>query len=310
MNVLSLFDGMSCGRIALERAGIQVDNYYSSEIDKYAIQIATKNYPQDTANRLGDVTQLKEEDLKKLNIDLLIGGSPCQGFSVAGKSKGSSTVCGIDVISLVQYEKLKDEGFEFDGQSFLFWEFVRVWKSIKPKYFFLENVKIDKKWLPMFNEAMGVEPIFIDSKIVSGALRKRFYWTNIELLDAPKDKGITLLELIDLNNIEDTLENITDKMKKKVKGTLSHTKAWGNVRQLKDKAKCLTTAGQGVTNSSCSNIQIGDNYYRPIPKLSEMLMTVPIGYTEGVSTTQRHKMLGNGWTVDVVTHLFRGLAEQ
>ena len=154
--VLSIFDGLSGGHLALDKAGLKVAAYYSSEIDKYAIQIADKNYPQDTQYRLGSVIDLTDDQLRALGpIDLVCGGSPCQGFSTQGKLKGSSTVEGVDVTTLEQYLDLKERGFEFFGQSYLFWEYIRVLKVVKPKYFFLENVRITKKWLPMFNETMA-----------------------------------------------------------------------------------------------------------------------------------------------------------
>ena len=138
MNVLSLFDGMSCGQIALDKLGIKVDNYFASEIEKDSIKVTQSNYPD--TKQIGSVTDVKSDDLP--NIDLLIGGSPCQGFSVAGKRKGSTTKEGIDVTNLEQYLELKELGFEFDGQSFLFWEYVRLLKETKPKYFLLENVRV------------------------------------------------------------------------------------------------------------------------------------------------------------------------
>ena len=421
MNVLSLFDGMSCGRIALERAGIEVDNYYSSEIDKYAIQVADKNYPQDTSKRLGSVIDLDEEYLKSLDIDMLIGGSPCQGFSISGKLKGSSTKCGKDVISLEQYLQLKEEGFEFDGQSYLFWEYVRIWKVIKPKYFFLENVRVTKKWLPMFNEAMGVEPIMINSALVSAQNRIRFYWTNIPNVTQPDDKGILLKDILDYS-VEDTHikpsvnKNILDQKDEikagkngfhqlrcdsgfqdnKVGVTKSPTLRAGNSctytqirpcepREFKSGSTChhaatatdikgnesikrvyadtgksptLTTMQEGhrepkvlcvpeATKKGYIEIQDGDcfdatfitsktrrgrnmkdkcncltaaNYdymryehptYRKLtPMECERLQTVPDGYTNCVSNSQRYKMLGNGWTIDVIAHIFKGLKNE
>ena len=193
MNVLSLFDGMSCGQLALDRLDIKVDSYFASEVDKYAIQVAKKNYPN--TKHIGDIRDIDPSTLPK--IDLLIGGSPCQGFSVSGKMKGSSTKSGIDVTSLEQYLQLKEQGFEFDGQSYLFWEYVRIWKAVKPEYFFLENVRVTKKWLPMFNEAMGVEPIMINSALVSAQNRVRYYWTNIPNLCQPNDKGILLQDVLE-----------------------------------------------------------------------------------------------------------------
>jgi DNA-cytosine methyltransferase len=172
MNVLSLFDGMSGGRQALERAGIKVDNYFASEIDKYAIQVTMANYP-DTI-QLGSVTELDGYSLPK--IDMLIGGSPCQSFSFAGKRKGMSTKCETEILTLDQYLELKNEGFEFEGQSFLFWEYMRLLNEVKPKYFLLENVMMSEKWEKILTQAIGINPIMINSSLVSAQNRKRFYW--------------------------------------------------------------------------------------------------------------------------------------
>ena len=152
MNVLSLFDGMSCGQIALNKADINIDNYYASEIDEYAIKVTQKNYPNTI--QLGSVVDVKGTDLPK--IDLLIGGSPCQGFSFAGKQLN----------------------FE-DERSKLFFEYVRILKETKPKYFLLENVRMKKEYQDVISSALGVEPILINSNLVSAQERKRLYWTNI-----------------------------------------------------------------------------------------------------------------------------------
>jgi DNA (cytosine-5)-methyltransferase 3A len=138
MNVLSLFDGCSCGQQALERANIKVNNYFASEIDKYAIKVTMANYPNTI--QLGSVVDIKGADLPK--IDLLIGGSPCQSFSFAGKRKGMSTKCNQEILTLEQYLELKEDGFQFEGQSYLFWEYVRILNEVKPKYFLLENVLV------------------------------------------------------------------------------------------------------------------------------------------------------------------------
>jgi DNA-cytosine methyltransferase len=152
MNVLSLFDGISCGRVALERAGLKVDNYLASEIDKHAIKIAQKNYPD--TRQLGDVRELNGKHWPP--IDLLLGGSPCQGFSLAGK------------------------GLNFnDKRSKLFFEFVRLLGECKPKYFLFENVKMKQEYQDVISACLGVQPIMIDSALVSAQSRKRLYWTNI-----------------------------------------------------------------------------------------------------------------------------------
>jgi DNA (cytosine-5)-methyltransferase 3A len=205
MNVLSLFDGMSCGQQALERAGIKVDKYFASEIDKYAIQVTMANYP-DTI-QLGSVVDVKGSDLPK--IDLLIGGSPCQSFSFAGKRKGMSTKDSQDILTLNHYLRLKDEGFEFEGQSYLFWEYMRLLNEVKPTYFLLENVMMSQKWKEVLTGAIGIDPIMINSALLSAQNRKRLYWTNIgavkeglfgELkcgIQQPEDRGILLKDVLE-----------------------------------------------------------------------------------------------------------------
>jgi len=181
MKVLSLFDGMSCGRIALDQLGIPVEKYYASEIDKYAIQVAQANYP-DTIH-VGDICNLDPEDYK--DIDLILAGSPCQGFSFAGKQLAFD-----------------------DPRSALFFEFIRLLKEIKPKYFLLENVRMKKEFLQVISEQVsecypeipfGIEPVFINSSLVSAQSRQRYYWTNIPGIKQPEDKGIVLRDILEDN---------------------------------------------------------------------------------------------------------------
>jgi len=211
MNVLSLFDGLSGGRIALDRLGIKIDNYYSSEIDKFAIQVSTNNYPD--IIRLGSIIDLSEEQLLALpKIDLLIGGSPCQGFSLAGHQKGSSTKEGIDVVSLEQYLDLKEQGFEFNGQSYLFWEYVRVWKIVKPTYFFLENVKITTKWLPMFNNAMLFDSEWNKSKYMKAILDLEKRTCNIK--NKYSDEKMANELIIDKYSVSTPVKNFKETLKR------------------------------------------------------------------------------------------------
>jgi DNA (cytosine-5)-methyltransferase 3A len=172
MNVLSLFDGMSCGQIALNKLGIKYDKYFAAEIDKYAMQVTQHNFP-DTV-QLGDVQFVTKETFGTHKIDLLIGGSPCQGFSFAGKQLN----------------------FE-DPRSVLFFEFVRLLKELKPKYFLLENVKMKKESQDIISKYLGCEPIEINSSLVSAQTRKRLYWTNIPNINQPEDKGIILKDIIE-----------------------------------------------------------------------------------------------------------------
>lgn len=297
INVLSLFDGMSCGRVALERAEIKVNNYYSSEIDKYAIQIANKNYPQDEVTRLGDVLKVSGKSLPQ--IDLLIGGSPCQGFSMMGKLKGSSTKGGIDVTSLEQYIELKEQNFEFEGQSYLFWEYVRILKETKPKYFLLENVRVTKKWLPMFNEAMGCEGVLINSNLLSAQDRPRYYWTNIPY-EMPKDKNISIVDILEDIEISKPLSPYMtrefDGVSRLDKGIFNYTKRTKGVTQ-------TTGASHGckyIIKGSPKN-PIAVRKLTPIEQ--ERLQTLSDNYTYGVSNTERGRMIGNGWTVDVIAHI-------
>ena len=176
MNVLSLFDGMSCGRLALDRLGIEVDNYYSAEIDKYAIQVSEDNYPD--IIRLGDVCDVKAKDLPK--IDLILAGSPCQGFSFAGKQLAFD-----------------------DPRSALFFEFVRILKECEPKYFLLENVKMKKEFLDIISQQVGVEPILINSALVSAQNRQRYYWTNIPGVEQPEQRGVVLRDVLETESVSD-----------------------------------------------------------------------------------------------------------
>lgn len=189
MNVLSLFDGMSCGRIALERLGIKVDNYYASEIDKYAMKVSEANYPD--IIQVGDITELDLSTLPK--IDLIMGGSPCQGFSFAGKQLAFD-----------------------DPRSALFFEFVRCVKELKPKYFLLENVRMKKEYLDVISEYMGVEPIMINSALVSAQNRVRYYWTNIPGIEQPEQRGIVLRDILETNTSNEYLAG--ENLQKNYKG--------------------------------------------------------------------------------------------
>lgn len=338
MNVLSLFDGMSCGRIALERAGVAVTNYYASEVDKYAIKVAQANYP-DTV-QLGDITNVKASQLPR--IDLIIGGSPCQGFSFAGKQGGLD-----------------------DPRSALFYEYVRLLSEVQQYNlnvkFLLENVRMKKDSLNLITLVMGVEPEFINSALVSAQNRQRYYWTNIPGVCQPEDRGIVLADILetgvadrdksfcidanywkggnlksyfekhrrqlvfearngkkveindyDINRPKTVYETRTELGKKLRR---EHFKLTGNdsskrgpehkkyVVQKHEKSNCLVTV-----DSELNMVIDKEFYYRKLTPIEcERLQTVPDNYTNHVSNTQRYKMLGNGWTVDVVAHIFKGL---
>jgi len=299
MNVLSLFDGMSCGQIALDKLGIKVDNYFASEIEKDSIKVTQSNYPN--TKQIGSVTEVKGSDLP--NIDLLIGGSPCQGFSVAGKRKGSTTKEGIDVTNLEQYLELKELGFEFDGQSFLFWEYVRLLKETKPKYFLLENVRVSKKWLPMFNETMGVEGVLINSNLMSAHNRPRMYWTNIPNFEVPTDKGITFDSVMD--DVE-MIKPLSPYMTANFNGVNRLDK--GIFTFTNSKKACCLTKGTGHGNKVLIDREKGLQRRLTRNEL-ERLQTVPENYTREVRETKAGEMLGNGWTVDVIAHIFKNIPQ-
>lgn len=438
MNVLSLFDGMSCGRLALERSGIVIDNYYASEIDKYSIRVSVSNYPDIV--QLGSVIGVEVGNLPK--IDLLIGGSPCQSFSFAGKKRGMSTKDNVEILSLIHYLELRDNGFEFEGQSYLFWEYMRILEEIRvinPQVkFLLENVMMGNKWQKVLTRAIGINPIEINSSLVSAQNRRRLYWTNIGaeadglfgdlrcMIGNPADRGVLLKDILerDVDEKYYLRDNIVKKMnlweeKNKINGNgfkmeyrSGHQKSAtlptgpmkssstyikidknGKEKNNQDKASCFTAGGNSGGNHSdmdlikcvamrgrdpenprsrkpCLNTEQmiearidektncltsvqKDNliyttnylqydlngfghgssdqraYYengksgtldtgsgskqhllltnrirRLTPTECERLQTVPDNYTVTVSDSQRYKMLGNGWTVDIIAHIF------
>lgn len=222
INVLSLFDGCSGGRQALERTGIKVNQYYASEIDKYAIKVTQANYPNTI--QLGSVVDVDVSKLPK--IDLLLGGSPCQSFSFAGKRKGMSTKCETEILTLNQYLELKKEGFEFEGQSYLFWEYMRILTEIRQVNpdvkFLLENVEMGEKWEKVLSKAIGVNGVHINSALVSAQNRKRIYWCNFGIksvdlfnevsytIPQPEDKGVLLKDI--LQNEVDEKYFLSEKM--------------------------------------------------------------------------------------------------
>ena len=291
MDVLSLFDGMSCGQIALNRAGIKYDNYFASEIDKPAIKVTMANYPNTI--QLGDVTQVKGADLPK--IDLLMGGSPCQGFSFAGKQLN----------------------FE-DERSKLFFEFVRLLVECKPKYFLLENVVMKKEHEKVISDFLGIEPILINSNLVNAQNRKRLYWTNIPATQ-PSDKNIMLADIIEKDfvftskaqTILSTMykENPKSMFTRNKKGLLACSKQCADCKFIKPKSNTVRTGGLKSYQRHEWDSVCKLHLRKLTPLECERLQTVPDNYTDCVSDTQRYKMLGNGWTVDVIAHILRGIKE-
>ena len=285
MKILSLFDGISCGRVALERAGIPVEAYYASEIDKNAMAISSKNYPDIV--QIGDVRNIPTNS--DWGFDLLIGGSPCQDLSII-KSK---TRKGLD-----------------GEKSNLFWEYVRILNEVKPKYFILENnFSMRDEARDIISEALGVQPIMIDSALVSCQDRKRYYWTNILNVAQPEDKGIVLGDILE-NGVPEkywyakpfTL-NGDDK---KVCATLEFNNQDMHKRVFNPKFKVgtLTTCGGGGTQKKV--LQNG-RVRKLTPLEYERCQTLPDGYTAGFADTHRYSGCGNGWTVDVVAHILKHL---
>jgi len=342
-NILSLFDGMSCGQIAINKLGIKYKKYFASEIDKHAIKVCLANYPD--TKQLGSVTDVKSEDLPQ--IDLLIGGSPCQSFSFAGKQKGMSTKCNEEILTLERYKELKQGGFEFEGQSYLFWEYVRILKETKPKYFLLENVMMSEKWEKLISKTLGVNPIMINSSLVSAQNRKRLYWTNIGLetdktdlfggvksiIKQPEDKGILLKDVLEkevdskyflskkgveriksYNNSSKSLNNGDKKSMCLVAGYnkqgrdnkyVTHSLQPRNGKGIGGKGHLCKTDQKSycVDTGNGQAIEYSSKIRRLTPIECERLQTVPNNYTNHVSDSQRYKMLGNGWTIDVIAHV-------
>lgn len=296
MNVLSLFDGISCGQLALNKAGIEYDKYYASEIDDYAIKIAQKNYPNTI--QLGDITNISNEQLDKLpKIDLILGGSPCQGFSYSGKGLNFS-----------------------DPRSKLFFEFDRILKnilSINPKVKFLfENVRMKKGWHKIISEFLGCEPIYINSSLLSAQSRPRLYWTNVEGVEKPKDKGLAIKDILEKDKDKEVYpaairgRRIGKNGSRKDNSTIPITQ-YIEFRQDGVNSNCLTTVDKdnivcfknpGHRLIASENRDIYRNY--TIVEI-ERLQTLPDNYTEGGSKYKRKQLVGNGWTVDVIVHILK-----
>lgn len=277
MIVLSAFDGISCGQLALHRANINIDMYFSSEIDKSSIEITQNNYKNTI--QLGDIRTLRGSELP--TIDLLIGGSPCQGFSFAGKQLNFS-----------------------DPRSVLFFEFVRLLNECRPRYFLLENVNMKQEWKNTITQFLGVQPIRINSSLISAARRDRLYWTNIPNVALPIDKHITF----DNINTHDTnwLPNTTIS---RIRSWKAHQKPLKNATIIGngEKLPCLTARGYNQYHSGMILITDGTRYRYLTTTEAELAQTLPVGYTKGVVDKERSKCIGNCWTVDVISHIFKYL---
>lgn len=304
LNVLSLFDGKSCGQVTLKSLGYNIENYYASEIEVSPIKVTQFHHPNTI--QVGDVRQLKGSDFP--NVNFIIGGSPCQSFSMMGKRKGMVTKSDITVDNLELYLKLKKEGFEFVGQSYLYWEFVRLYEEIKairgnkPTYFFLENVKMNKGWEHIVTNGLGVKPLRVNSRRVIPQDRGRDYWTNLPGISIPEDLRMTLNMII-----PDAVTGSGVRRGKEPKGHpnfhYKRTNRKGNV------ANTILTQFGGENYGTC-HILLKDGTYRPITiEEAELLQGLESGYTnvDGICMTHRRKMIGNGWTIPVIKHLFKSL---
>ena len=294
MKVLSLFDGISCGMVALERAKIPVERYVAYEIEENAIKISKKNYPQ--IEHMGDVT--KADFSQYAGFDLLIGGSPCQDLSV--------------------YKTSSAEGWKgLDGsKSNLFYHYVRALKEIKPKYFLLENVaSMENKWIDVISKELGVNPIEINSSLVCAAERKRLYWTNIPDIGKLEDRHIMLKDIV-VNTEEVPQKYWYDKPfvyngdDKKVQCTLD-IKGHRNMKEVYNlNGKCNTILCDGDGGHRVKKVYQNGRCRKLMPVEYERLQTLPDGYTEGVADSKRYTCCGNGWTVDVIAHILKNIPKE
>lgn len=284
MKVLSLFDGISCGMVALQRAGIDVDRYVAYEIDENSIKVSKKNYPK--IEHCGDVTIADFTQYK--GFDLLIGGSPCQDLCGMGSRKG------------------------LDGEkSGLFFEFIRALEEVRPRYFLLENnASMSKKNKDLISEYMKCEPVLIDSGDFSAQNRKRYYWTNIPINPYEK-KNLLLCDVVDVHNME--RNDVTDKIKKYVfsgeyAGRKIEKTVKNSIRCLYEKSRTIGCYASDITSNTGLTVDLGGGLYvQPTQFEFEMLQTLPCGYTSCLPYRKAIFAIGNGWTVDVIAHILKGL---
>lgn len=290
-NVLSLFDGMSCGQIALNKNKIQYDVYYASEIDKFPIKVTQENFPNTI--QLGDVTKWKEWDIEWQNVDLLMAGFPCQSWSLAGKEQGDK-----------------------DPRGQLMWVMLDILnhiRSLNPnvKYLF-ENVKMKKVFSDYINKAIGVEPVELNSRLVSAQERKRLYWTNLGEINHPEDLGIKFCDITEdgwyCGGMRGRRINPITKSRNDNDKSIP-IRQYIEARE-DDKSNCLTTVAKdnvAVRKRVSRELAEQVEYRYLTAKEYEILQTVPLGYTSCVSDSQRRKILGNGWTVDIIAHILKNI---
>ncbi len=288
-NVLSLFDGVCCGKLALERAGIQFDTYYASEIDPVCIEIAEKHHPNIIS--LGDVENWREWDLE--DIDLIMGGSPCQGFACQGLQLNFD-----------------------DPRSKLFFTMVEIIEHYQPKYFLLENVGMRKQWQDIITQYMKVEPVHLCSSLVSAQTRKRIYWANWEITP-PKDRKIHLGTILEDQNFPNPASingrkiNPATGKREDSNPDIPYSQCL-QVKKDNTKIGCLTTVAKdsivtklphGRYLNAFDDYQSGIDWRYLTPVECERAQTVPDNYTEGYPETTRKALMGNGWTVDMIAHI-------
>ena len=291
-NIVSYFDGISCGQVAINKAGIKYKNYFAFEIDKHAINVTQDNYPNTI--QMGSVVDANLLDLP--NIDLLIGGSPCQGFSQAGKK------------------------LDFDDpRSKLFFEYAKAKEQLKPKYFIYENVvPKNKEVIKIISDILGVQPIMINSSLVSYQERKRLYWTNIKWVEQPKERNVFLKDIVgfesEIPEKSETIEEIKRFTKREFNVSISKK---GRVRpyRLDPKKSGISEVGTLCNPNDKSATIIASHApktYKSNPfKIYELNrneleqgQNLPINYTKSISFPQAKKAIGNGWTVDIIAHFF------
>lgn len=293
MNVLSCFDGMSCGQLALNKLEVKIDNYFAAEIKPHAIKVTQSNFPNTI--QLGDITKVNGHSLPK--IDLLLAGSPCKDLSAANRTR---------------------DGLEGE-KSGLFYEFVRLLKETNPTYFLLENVRMDKKWEDEISNILGVKPIIIDSALVTGAFRKRLYWTNIPQYDSIADSHVNLQELLDSgytdrNKARCLLESDSRPSATPVKMFHRYYDAGFTTLIFKDEQHyydCKNHYDSNYKGLAAKDIECDSNVYEGVRYLTkterERLQTVPVGYCKDLTENEAASLLGDGWTVDVIAHLLKNI---
>jgi len=318
-NILSTFSGMEISREIFNELDLNVDQWFSSEVDTYSLAVSKYHYSD--VIHLGDIKKIMPNELPR--IDIIVGGSPCQGFSFAGKQKGMTTKEKLEITTLEQYLHLKDINFEFDGQSYLFWEYIRLLKELKPKYFLLENVgSMAKKDRDIITELLGVKPIKINSKLMSSQLRNRYYWTNIPNVTVPKDKGIKLNDILvdgwsDRENARCLLESESRPLSTPVKMFHRYYSTGFTSLIFKSKQHYLDCVDHYKANfNKLSAKEIDTKLKEQNIKLDvykgvryfyqselEKLQTVPTNYTEILNRNESAGLIGDGWTVDVIAHI-------